>query len=281
MAFKTFDNYIADKNGSFFLLPNDKDFADVIFLYRNIKDVLVADVHYIKSPDYSGYVHCCGRGCPACSKGLRIQTKIFIPLYNYKTNRIEFWDRSNHFERQLMNDVLNRYPNPSEWVFRVTRNGEAGDVNTTYSIVAQGKNTRYPYDKILLDNGLTLPEGYSAVCLDRTPGEVSAMLNTDSSVPTSEYNYIPTPRASSNNYQPASTSIPEPVNVPIPEYGNEDELSNVPGMNVPEVPFEENVTAVSQPTVDYDPSSVPSVEPPMESTSSNSDIDDDLGDVHF
>ena len=262
MAFKSFDKYIDDKNGSFFLLPNDKDYADVIFLYRNVQDVLVADTHYIKSPDYSGYVHCCGRGCPACAKGIRVQTKIFIPLYNYKTGRIEFWDRTNHFERQLQNDILSRFPNPSEYVFRITRNGAAGSMDTTYSIVPQGKNTTYPYEKILADNGVTLPAGYEAVCLDRTSAQISDMLNANAaSVPTSEYNYVPTPRASANDYQPASTSIPEPVTIDVPEFNPDLQapVADVPGMDAvviadEGVPFDENTAQT---------------------------ITDDLGDVNF
>ena len=82
MGFKSVTSYNEEKFNGLFLLRNDGDSADVIFLDRNIDDVLVADTHYVKSADYSGYVHCCGKGCPACAKGIRIQTKLFIPLYN-------------------------------------------------------------------------------------------------------------------------------------------------------------------------------------------------------
>lgn len=249
MAFKKFDQYVADKNKDFFLLPNDKDYADVIFLYRGRQDVLVADTHYIKSPDYSGYVHCCGRGCPACAKGIRVQTKIFIPLYNYKTNKIEFWDRTNYFERQLESDVLSKFPNPSEWVFRITRNGEAGSVDTTYSIVAQGKNSSYPYDKILADFGIKLEDGtgYESACRDCSSDEVRDMLNATAPTPTTEYGYVPTPRASATDYQPESTSIPEPVSVEPPAFGNAPEAPEfVPGATA-DVPFDEST---SEETVD-------------------------------
>ena len=69
MAFKTAREYNEDRFGGLFLLRNDGDYADVIFLYRSLDDVLIADTHYIKSADYSGYVHCCGRGCPAGHTG--------------------------------------------------------------------------------------------------------------------------------------------------------------------------------------------------------------------
>ena len=50
MAFKSFNQYQEDKNGEFFVLPNDKDYADVIFLYRSAADVLIAEgVHYLST----------------------------------------------------------------------------------------------------------------------------------------------------------------------------------------------------------------------------------------
>lgn len=61
MGFKSVKSYNDARYGGMFLLKNDGDYADVIFMYQDIEDVLVADTHYIKSPDYSGYVHCCGK----------------------------------------------------------------------------------------------------------------------------------------------------------------------------------------------------------------------------
>lgn len=177
MAFKTVKSYNEEKFGDFFLLRNDKDSADVIFLYEGAEDVLVADVHYLKSSSYSGYAHCCGAGCPACERGIRTQTKLFIPLYNLTTGKIEFFDRTMRFEPQLQQDVFSRYPNPSEYVFRIVRNGAAGSVDTTYSIVAVGKNTQFPYSAILAANNATMPEYYNNICRDLTVAEMRQMLN--------------------------------------------------------------------------------------------------------
>ena len=58
MAFKKITDYNEEKYGRLFVLKDDKEYADVILLYRSINDVLIADIHYIKSPEYSGYVHC-------------------------------------------------------------------------------------------------------------------------------------------------------------------------------------------------------------------------------
>lgn len=234
MSFKSVVDYNEERYGNFFMLRNDNDFADVIFLYQNTRDVLVADVHYIKSPEYSGYVHCCGKGCPACGKGIRVQNKLFIPLFNISTQKIEFFDRSTKFENQLMSDVFDKYPNPSEFVFRITRHGEAGSQDTRYQIQAIAKNSTMPYAKILADHNATLPDYYSVVCKDLTPSELQGMLSTGDSAPTSEYNYVPTPRANSGA---ASVVVPDD----IPEYTtptvattavNSDNA--VPAMPVPE-----------------------------------------------
>jgi len=211
MAFKSMVEYNEERYGNLFTLRNDNDFADVVFLYQSARDVLVADVHYIKSAEYNGYVHCCGKGCPACGKGIRVQNKLFIPLYNIQNGKIEFFDRSTKFEGQLMTDVFDKYPNPSEFVFRITRHGEANSMDTRYQIQAIAKNATMPYAKILADNGATFPDYYSVICKDLKPSELQSLLTVNDSAPTSEYNYIPTPRASSGV---ASSNIPDD----IPEY---------------------------------------------------------------
>lgn len=213
MGFKTIDQYNSDKYKDFFILANDGDFADVVFLYRNTQDVLVADAHYIKTDNYSGYVHCCGTGCPCCSRHFKVQPKIFIPLYNIAKNKIEFWDRSARFESKLSADVFRNYPEPSNYVFRITRHGVAGDPETTYEIRAVGKNSSLPYEKILADNNAVMPDYYGKAIKDLSSSEIESMLAStgSGSEPTSEYNYIPSPRAT-------GTSAPEPVTVPTPNY---------------------------------------------------------------
>ena len=197
MAFKAITEYNEERFGNLFKLDNDGDYADVIFMYQSLKDVLVADVHYVKSADYSGYVHCCGRGCPACAKGIRVQSKLFIPLYDINTNQLIFWDRNVRFQRQLDNDVLSKFPNPSEYVFRITRKGLANDINTSYSIVAVGKNTVKSYSDILKDLGISLPDHYLVICREYDALTLKTLLtttNTESSAIGTLPDYQVTPR---------------------------------------------------------------------------------------
>ena len=204
MGFKNVVDYNEERYGNLFTLRNDGDSADVILLYQSKTDVLVADVHYIKSAEYSGYVHCARKNCPACQKGIRVQNKLFIPLYNINDGKIEFFDRSTRFEAQLMTDVLDKFPNPSEYVFRITRHGEANSYDTSYEIKAIAKNSTMPYAKILADNNASMPAYYENICKDLTPDEMRDLLSNGSGpAPTEEYNYVPTPRAS------ASTPAPE------------------------------------------------------------------------
>lgn len=216
MAFKSVKTYNEEKFGGLFLLRNDGDYADVIFLYESLDDVLVADTHYIKSADYSGYVHCCGRGCPACSKGIRVQTKLFIPLYNLTTNQVEFWDRSIRFEQQLSQDVFANFPNPSEFVYRITRKGVAGDVNTVYQISAIGKNSVLSYADILKINNISFPAYYENICKDMSAKQISDLLSGSAPAGTASENYEPI--SSMPNYQitpravtPGSSNIAPPV----------------------------------------------------------------------
>lgn len=222
MAFKSVKDYNEERYGGLFLLRNDGDYADVVFLYQSIDDVLVCDAHYVKSPDYTGYIHCCGHGCPACGKGLRVQTKLFIPLYNITDGEVQFWDRNVRFEYQLNQDVFASYPNPSEVVFRITRHGAAGDMNTTYQIQALGRNSKYPYLLLCAQNKMTFPDKYSDVIKEFDIPTVYDMLNTNPSHETSGADSLPdysvTPRKPANAH--VAETVQESMNkVPdLPDY---------------------------------------------------------------
>lgn len=237
MAFKSIEQYNEERFGGFFLLRNDGDYKDVVFLYQSVNDVLIADVHYIKSAEYSGYCHCTGRGCPACSHGIRVQTKLFIPIYDIMEDEVVFWDRSSRFEQQLMADVINKYANPSEIVFRITRKGEAGSVDTKYTITAIGKNTGSSYSSILASKDILLPDYYSAVCKDYPAQKLRDLLSSDSSSGAAEalgdYNAtprVPVPNAASNASE-ASAPNPGPSvpnntspSITVPDVDDEDDV---------------------------------------------------------
>lgn len=263
MAFKSFSQYQEDKQGDFFVLPNDGDYADVVFLYQSIDDVLVADVHYISTPSYKGYAHCCGKDCPACNyptqsgKGIRKDNKIFIPLYNLEKRKLEFWDRTTFFESTLQTKVFNNYPNPSACVFRITRRGAAGSRDTKYDINAVAKNSSLSYQDLCKQLNISFPDAYSAICKEMTAAEMSSALNATSTDGLPEYGYTPVPRGQ-------STPDPKPMNIQTPQY------SEPPAIEPPAVPDQASGL----------PEYVPGMDIAADTSETNSD-DDDLDKVAF
>lgn len=216
MAFKSVEQFNDDRYRGLFRLVNNGDTADVVFLYRSKKEELVGDVHYVRSKSYNGYVQCCDENCPACAKGLKLQHRLFVPLYNVKQHDaiygdlqkgvIEFWDRTVNFDKQLEQDVFSNYPNPSEYVFRIKRNGEPNDIETKYEIQAIAKNNASigSYDDIMAKFQTSFPKHYNEIAKEVTVSELSAMLADTGSVAGADLpDYTPIPRA---GYQ---SSIPD------------------------------------------------------------------------
>lgn len=209
MAFKSVEEFNEELYHGKFRLVNNGDTADVVFLYRSKRDELRVDAHYVNSADYSGYVHCLGKGCPACAKGLRVQHKLFIPLYVIKqndalVNKILFWDRNVPFYKRLDQAVFNNYENPSDYIFKIIRKGEAGDKETIFDITATNRNSIGSYDSILAKFNATMPDYYSEVIREYTSSELASLLKNEGSSPASDLpDYMPIPRA---GYQP---SIPD------------------------------------------------------------------------
>ncbi len=245
MAFKSMVSYQEEKRGDLFQLENDGDYADVIFLFRSIDDALMAKVHYVKFSTYSGYVQCLETDdCPICKKGIRTQDKLFIPLFNINRNKIEVFDRTAFFRPQLMKDVFANFPNPSEYVFRITRNGAAHDQNTTYKIEIRGKVANgFDYASILANNGhKDISTVYELVCKDMDKAAIENMIALDQSSAPVNTEYVPQPRASA-----AAPVLPEtePVDTPTVDISGfsqpDDAAQAVPNIiaTIPEVPADE------------------------------------------
>ena len=232
MAFKKISDYNEQKYGNLFMLRNDGEYADVVFLYQSVDDVLIADTHYIKSPDYSGYVHYTDKSSPALAKGIKVQTKLFIPLYNISTGKVEFWDRNVRFENVLSSQVFAKTPDPTQFVFRIVRHGMAGDVNTTYEIQLLAKNTIGTYKEILDKFSIKMPDHYETICKSVSNQEMGEMLlsadNNNSFSADTAPDYIPMPRATNafNNVENVSPT----VGVDIPSVN--DTPQDLPTMSV-------------------------------------------------
>lgn len=226
MAFKSIKAYNEERYGGKFIMQNDGDVADVIFLYPSEDDVLIADAHYVKSSDYTGYVHHIETGCPACAKGFKVQTRLFIPMYvirinNEQVDEIRFWDRPLKFNVVMHENVFKNYPNPSEYVFRITRHGIANDRGTTYEITAIAKNTMMSYSEILAKFNAKMPDYYDHVIKEVSADTLAKMISSNvSETPVSDTYEMPkyqiTPRVAVVNRtetpdEVSATEIPETV----------------------------------------------------------------------
>jgi len=236
MALKSLTSFDSERYKGFFRLQNDNDYADVVFLYRGIQEVMVAECHYIKSVDYSGYVQCLGNGtnCPACQRGIRKNTELFVPLYvinstdpSFNGPEIVFWDRTLTFQPQLQQDVFKNYPDPSKYVFRIIRHGIPRDRNTRYEIRAM-QASPYTLDQILTKANISFPAHYNSICREVTVDELNAMLadgggsGVDSAGGFQQFGAMP---RGTYNIPEGSEPI---INNPAPTYGSDLPFGSAP-----------------------------------------------------
>jgi hypothetical protein len=139
----------------FFKLKNDKDEALIRINVSTMDDLQFATVHQLGAAQKWMKIGCLNPvgsysdNCPLCSRVAAGDTsigkaskKVYVQmLVSYKdpvTNQFSaaipvIWERPAGFSREIAN-LLRDYGNLKERVFKVTRNGAAGSMQTTYSI---------------------------------------------------------------------------------------------------------------------------------------------------
>lgn len=223
MAFQKMTDVVNERYQNFFNLDDDGDSAEVTFLYHNADEAVFCDAHYFISNDYRGYIHCLGSNCPLDHSKIRVQTRFFIPLYNYTTGRVEFWDRSHNFSRQMNKFVFDKYPDAGNYVFQITRHGAHGDVNTTYEIKAIARNSKGDpatglsgIDALLKELDIKFPDAYDRVIKEFSADEIKKMVagssggsSSSSESASSLPNYSVTPRVSTRSNVPEAAELPD------------------------------------------------------------------------
>ena len=173
------DNYGGQGGGGYFSLKNDKDVARVRFMYRGIEDVEGYAVHEISVDDKKRYVNCLRsyneplEKCPFCAAKQFQTAKLFIPLYNIDTDRVEVWERGKKFFGK-MSGICARYPDTVSHIFEIERNGKKGDTGTTYEIYEVDK------DNTTLEDLPELPKILGGIVLDKSAEEMNDFLRTGS-----------------------------------------------------------------------------------------------------
>lgn len=183
VSFNNVNNYGGNGGGGFFSLKNDKDVAQVRFMLENEEDLdnIAYAVHRVKVGDYERNVSCLREynepvsKCPFCQELANVQLKFYIPLYNINDDEVQMWERGKTFASKL-SGIMSRYGSKSPLVnhiFEIERNGEKGNMKTTYEAYEVDK------DDTTLDDLPEIPEVIGNVyILDKSEDDMNYYLET-------------------------------------------------------------------------------------------------------
>lgn len=125
-------------NTSLFILEDDGDTAEIKVLIESMKDIYVYMVHYVKHEGRWKKIECRRsslaepeKNCPFCASGNKVVLKYFIPIWNFKEDMFQYWERGSTFKKKLTSMCENYFPVDDE-VFVVERVGEKGNQDTKY-----------------------------------------------------------------------------------------------------------------------------------------------------
>ncbi len=167
----TADNY-GNSKGSFFVLKNDMDKAQVRFLYEGMEDIKGELVHRVQVGDKERYVSCLRTysdpidKCPFCAAQIKVQPRLFLKLYNEDAGEVQIWERSKAYYQKL-SGYASRYKPLYNEVIEIERHGKAGDQQTDYQFFPF-ENT--PID--ITDEKYECPDVVGTIILDKTADDM-------------------------------------------------------------------------------------------------------------
>lgn len=144
-------------NIRYFSLRDDGDSAIVRFNIHSLADITVQSVHNIElnvgEKKIYATVGCLRESfndpqekCPLCASGNKMSFKIFVPLISYNEDEngnivteAGVWQQGTRI-RQILKSFIDDYGDLSNMLFKITRNGKKGNVNTTYTILPANPN---------------------------------------------------------------------------------------------------------------------------------------------
>lgn len=196
------DNY-GTQSGSFFVLKDDKDVAQVRFLYDSVDDVQGYAVHKVQVGDKERYVNCLRayneplEKCPFCAAQLKVVPRLFIKLFNVTAGECQIWERSKSYFQRLAS-LSSRYKPLHDEIVEIERNGKKGDMQTSYEF--------YPIENspVNLDD-FDIPDPLGTIILDKTAEEMNEYLDTGAFPPTDG------DTQGTQNQQPVRRSVNEGV----------------------------------------------------------------------
>lgn len=226
MAKMSFDTVVSNMNTEssnnsnsigFFSLKNDGDEAIVRIMHDSVNDFDILTTHPITLGGKFRSINCIREprdpmdNCPLCKKGTKVQSRIFIHMIQYVTNeqgQIEakpvVWERSIAYATKLKNDI-DEYGPLSNCIFKIRRNGKAGDMQTTYDMRLGNPSMYNEANYPKLADAFKDYTACGTIVLDKTFDEISAFIVNGS---------FPETKGSINNVNKSSTLDAIEDNVP-------------------------------------------------------------------
>ena len=199
----------------FLSLKNDGDEAIVRIMHDSVEDFDIVTLHPINLGGKYRTISCIRDprdpmdNCPLCKNGTKIQSRIFIHMIQYTTNengQIEakpvVWERSISYATKLKNDI-DEYGPLSNCIFKIKRNGKAGDMQTTYDMKLGNPNM---YNESLypkLENAFDNYSVCGTIVLDKNYNEIAEFVATGK---------FPETNKEPTNNQPSMPSVETPRN---------------------------------------------------------------------
>lgn len=153
ISFETAQTMTPDNSGnnpnqvSFFNLKNDGDEAIVRIMHDSIDDFDIMTVHDVNIGGKFRKVACIRNpqdptdNCPFCAANKPLKQRFFIHMVQYDNVNGQIvpkpviWDRTANDYGNKIKNLLEMYGPLSDCIFKVKRNGKAGDMSTTYEIM--------------------------------------------------------------------------------------------------------------------------------------------------
>lgn len=177
-----FDDYSPDSYG-FFSLKNNHEKCRVRFLYESLNDVDGRSCHKValKGGGFR-YVDCLrtydepADTCPFCVSDVtddrKLISRIWVPILKVDKDEMCLWERGKSFwQKQLYPLMVEKGQPFCGNVFTIERNGEPGDINTTYDITFEG------FDDTVIDDFEEIPTADNVV-LTKSYDEMTKFLRT-------------------------------------------------------------------------------------------------------
>lgn len=200
------ENYGGSGGAGYFSLKNDKDTAQVRFMYNNIDDVEGYAVHQVDVDDKKRYVNCLREynqpvsDCPFCEAKNFQLAKLFVPLYDIKDDKVKIWERGKKFFSKI-GSICARYSNPTvvSHIFEIERNGKPGDQTTSYEIYETDQ------DNTTMEDLPEKPELLGGLILDKSADEMRYYLDNGKFPSDNEENHVVRRRESTSEETPRRT----------------------------------------------------------------------------